>query len=257
MMKIKLILLLGLLIGITSCRKAEKKFEDYFPELTVTAVAQSDGSVIVTATITKEGAIAIEAAGFSFGETADHSIDQNQIIVDEINNNTYTATYPPGFDISKTYYFKAWVTNELGYKASTAVSLSNIEAVPVDGPCSNPMDFLWVYAVSETAGTPTAWQEDVDFKYYFNVSGSYSNIQYTFDGIPATGVYTTTQFTPGPGQVEISFTNTFSVFIQSSLNPGQLVYVNRTSPTTWTFEVCSATYTFNSFDYTYSAFFDK
>ncbi len=255
-MKIKLLLILGLVIGIISCRKAEKNFDDYFPEMTVTAVAQSDGSVVVTATITKEGALDLESIGFAFSENSDFPIDENQLIVNEIINNTFTVTYPPGFDITKTYYFKAWVTNELGYKATTAVSLSNIEAVPVDGPCSNPLNYLYVYLVNETTGTPTAWEETVDFNQTFTVSGQYSTVNYTFDAIPATGIYTTTQFTPEPGQVKISFSNTLSGFIQSSLNAGQSVYVNRTSPTTWTFEVCSATWTYNSFDYSFSTFFD-
>lgn len=256
-MKIKLLLILGLIIGITSCRKPEKNFDDYFPEIIVTAVANADGSVVVTATITKEGSLGIELNGFAFSENSEFPINENQVIVDGISNNSFTATYPPGFDISKTYYFKAWITNELGYKESATVSLSNIEAIPLDGPCSNPMDYLWVYGVSETAGTPTAWQENVDFNQYFNVQGSYSNVQFTFDEIPSTGIYTTTQFTPGPGQVKVSFINTFSVFINTSLNAGQSVYVNQTSPTTWTFEVCSATWTYNSFDYTFSTFFDK
>lgn len=256
-MKTHLLFLLALTLGLQACRKAEKNFDDYFPEMNVTAVAQADGSVVVTATITKDGALEIEAAGFAFGESASSPINENQIIVDEIVNNTFTATFPPGFDMTKTYYFKAWVTNELGYKVSNIVSLSNIEAVPVDGPCSYAMDYLYVYLVNETAGTPSAWQEDVDFNEYFTVSGSYSNVRFTFDAIPATGVYTTTQYAPEPGQVKVSFTNTLSVFINSSLNAGQLVYVNRTSPTTWTFEVCSASYTFNSFNYTFSAFFDK
>lgn len=256
-MKVKLLIVLCLILVLQACRKPLKDFDDYFPEITVTAIALPDGSVKVTAAITEEGALAIEMAGLSFGENSDFSIDQNQVIVSEIVNNTFSATYPPGFDMSKTYYFKAWITNSLGYKASTAVSVSNIVAEPVDGPCSNPMNYLWVYLISETAGTPSAWQDDTDFNKFFNVSGSYSNVKFTFDALPGTGVYTTTQFAPGPGQVRVSFTNTLSVFIQSSLNPNQSVYVNQTSPTTWTFEICSATWTYNSGNYTMSTYFSK
>jgi hypothetical protein len=255
-MKIKLIYIALVLVGFSSCRKAEKDFEDYFPEIILSAEAQPDGSVVTTATITEYGAIPIRSIGFSYGESKDSPINENQIIIEEINNNTFTATFPSGFDITKTYYFKAWTTNQVGYKESAPVSISNIEALPVDGPCTNPMDYLYVYGNSESTGPASAWQQDVNFNKYIDVSGTYSNVTMTFDNVPSTGIYQTTQAAPGPGQVRVSFTNTFSVFIQSSLNPNQEVYVNQTSPMTWTIEVCSASYTFNSFNYSFSTFFD-
>lgn len=256
-MKKYVFLMVILSLFLNSCKKALKDFDNYFPSFYITAQELPDGSVQVTATITKEGALAIESAGFAYGETTDFSIDQNQVMVNEISNNTFTCTFPPGFDISKTYYFKAWITNQLGYKASETVSLSNIEAVPVDGPCSNPMNYMYVYQVTETAGNPTSWQQDVDFNQYFNVNGSYSSLKFIFDQLPNTGIYTTTFSAPEPGQVKVEIINSFSGFIQSSLNPGQSVYVNRTSPTTWTFEVCSATYQYNSATLSMSTYFDK
>ncbi|MBL1280996.1 MAG: hypothetical protein COA33_012020 [Fluviicola sp.] len=253
----KLFYLILILVSVIGCRKPEKNFEDYFPELKVTAVAQNNGTVIVTGTIVKEGAIAYELIGFSFGESPDTPINENQIIVSQINGNTFTATFPPLFDMTKTYYFKAWVTNNLGYKTSEVVSLSNIIADPVDGPCTYTMDYLVANAVVETVGTPSSWQENTDFDQFFTASGSYTNMTFTFDNIPSTGGYTTTQGNPGPGEVKVAFTNTLSVFINTSLLPGDSVYVNRPTANSWTFEICSGKYVYNSFTYNFVTYFDK
>lgn len=246
---------LGLILS--SCQKSLKNFDDYFPDFTLSAISLSDGTVKVTATITKDGALKLKGAGFCFSDNQDFPLNENQVMVDEIQNNSFSAIYPANFDPVKTYYFKAWIINDLGFKESKIVSLSNIEAEPVDGPCNFPMNYLYVFSVQETAGTPSAWQDNVDFNKYFTVSGGYSTITLTFDQIPNTGVYTTTTSEPESNQVKLGFINTFGGYKNCTLHSGQSVYVNRISTNSWTFEVCSASYTFNSATYYMDAFFDK
>ena len=250
-MKKTIFLFSTLVFLLEGCVKWERNYEDYFPQLTVIAEAQSDGSVLLTATIEEWGTLNTTGVGFAFSESENFGIDENQLLAtNQIEDNIFTALYSKNnFDPLKTYYFKSWAITDAIYSTSSVCSLDNVEAIPIDGPCTYPDNYFFMLNSAENVYSVDPWYND----FYVNsivANASNTRITFTFNsafGLPNTGIYTTTNDdVPDNDFVKVKLDRLGGSTFIRTLEPGQNVYINRTSPTSWTIEYCSAEWVFNS-----------
>ncbi|MGZ3884665.1 MAG: hypothetical protein ACXVPQ_10955 [Bacteroidia bacterium] len=245
MKKILPFILVLTLVLTNSCRKALKHVDDYYPKVSsLSAVIQSDGSVLVTGQIDSEGAAKLDYAGFCCNSTPQPGMLDRQVICD-VSGGKFSAVFN-SFDFDSTYYFRSWAVNKYGYKYGTILSISHIIAPAITPPCSltlNSLDmgtgfgtttYAYVSAVSNTFGT---W--DITAQ-----PASGSALSFAFGSAVTTGMYTTdTNPTPSAGHVNISFSTGFNFY---ALNSGTPVYVNKLGTDTFDITICSAPWQFSS-----------
>jgi hypothetical protein len=245
----KYLFLISLGLLFFSCQKALNDVGDYFPQLKmVSATVQADGTVLLEGEILSVGAAPIEYLGFCCNTNPNPDILDRQLWADSITGNKFSAVMS-GFSPDEVYYFKAWATNEYGYAiGKDSVVLSGISAANVDPPCT-----LVPNSCNIGGGQPTGE--------YFNVSALAPNgslgywnldaltstgptVNMKFGSEPATGVFTTTDFSsPGAQAVYVSF---YSGFISGSLNSGSKVYVKRLEPGKFEIVICDAPWQYES-----------
>ncbi len=242
---LKLLFLL-LLVTASSCKKALKDIEDYFPIISnVQATPQPDGSVLVEADIESEGSTPLEYVGFCVSST-DTLPDmlENQLI-GEVADGKIRAVYGGGFEPFTTYYFRAFATNSYGYVQSAATKVNQIIAASVDPPCAQTPN-----TANIGGGQPTATVFDVT-----SISQTVDGWEIratTFDGPTITlkfgsqltnGIFTTTSFSsPAEKTVQVSFTQDF---ISGSLENGGYVYVRTITPGVYEITICDAPWSLN------------
>lgn len=241
------ILVISFLTLTISCRKALKDVNDYLPKIkTVSALIQTDGTVLVEGEVISEGAASIEYIGFCYSTSINPNMVSNQMRV-TTNGTKFSAIYPgSGFDVDSVYYFRTWATNYYGYVYGNDVSLDSIIAMNITPPCTNIMN-----TVSEGGGQPTASYTNISPPVnYMNEweftaqTSSGPTVNFTFGSIITTGIYTTTTNTsPGYGEVNISF---FGGFISGTLSDGSSVYVNTIGSGVYDISICSAPWQYNS-----------
>lgn len=242
----------SLIILFFSCSKALKNTEDYFPDLTMTAEIQQDGSVLVTGTIIKNGAGPLSDIGFSFSENEDWYITENQILLGP--NDKFSFIYEQGFDPAKTYYFRAFAVNNYGYKLSKVVSLSAIKAVPVVAPCVLNPNIIKLNSSNYAITNFVAANHGFDYVSYQCSANSYT-FTIEFDKPPLTGIYTTRPaITQGEKNVVVTM---FNGFESQHLSYDKVVYVNRIDANNFMVEICDATWTVGSFIYNFKCNFTR
>lgn len=236
------ILLIGAAL-FNSCHKAKKNIDDYFPKThIVSAVVQSDGSVLVTGEVDSQGEASIEYAGFSCSTSPTPNLLNRQAIAD-VSGQSFKAVYSD-FSPDSTYYFVCWAANKFGYKQGTVVTLSHIVHPPVTPTCS-----LTVNTVNYGSGNGTfnysvitSPTNSVGQEWTFNAypsSGGY-DVYFKFGSPLAAGIYTTTtDMDPQPGYVSVTI-NTGTYY---ALENGTPVYINTIAADTMDITICSAPWT--------------
>lgn len=240
MKKIIYPLLLIVFLCVTSaCRKALKNEDDYFVKLDLVSVtAQSDGSVLVQATIESpgkaKGSVA-ENPGFCAGTSAQPGMLEHQLLA-TTDGSSFSAVFPAGtFSGDSVYYFRAFATNDYGFSYSNAVRMN---APSVTAPCT-----LTDNTVSLGAGTSTTYTyssitaPDSYNSFYGHTFGGTAT--YQFGSAINTGIYhTTTSTSPAAGEVNVSLA--FGAYYNGKLNSGSNVYVKKLGTNTFDIRICSA-----------------
>jgi|TARA_R110000737_G_scaffold122420_1_gene154352 hypothetical protein len=234
-------LFIVLFLTFSSCKKALKNVEDYFPEITMTAEIQDDGTVLVKGQFVKNGEGALENFGFSFSKDPDWYISENQILLSPTGD--FSFVYDQPFDPNSTYYFRAFAINYYGYSMSNIVELSDIKAVPVIAPCTvTPNSFK----INTTTNYISNFQPaSYGFDYVeYQSSGSSVFATFKFNSPPLTGIYTTKQYlSEGEKDVVVTLSNGFD---NGHLSYEKSVYVNRIDSTSFKVEICDATWKIGS-----------
>ncbi|MBK8369607.1 MAG: hypothetical protein IPL10_20115 [Bacteroidetes bacterium] len=240
------ILIILIAAVVSSCKKALKNMDDYYPKVSiVSAEIQTDGSVLVTGKIDSEGDAPIERLGFCCNTKPNPTLTNRQII-SEINGSTFTAIYT-GLDEDSVYYFRTWATNSYGYKYGTETSIENIVAAPVIPACTLPISYLdngtgngstSYYYVSVPTNSWQLWE--------FSASPQFGNaLNFKFGSAIKTGVYTTeNSSSPQSGRVLVSFQ--FGWLGPVSLESGSKVYVNAIGKDTFDITICNAPWKYNT-----------
>lgn len=231
----------------TSCKKALKDVNDYFPKLkTVSATIQTDGTVLIEGEVISEGAATIEYIGFCYSTSIRPNMVSNQIWA-TTNGTKFSAIYPgSGFDVDSVYYFRTWATNYYGYVYGNDISLDSIIAMNVTPPCTNAMNTVNEGGGQATSSyinisTPVNYMNEWEFTAQ---TGSGPTVNFTFGSILTTGIYTTTTNTsPGYREVNISF---YGGFISGTLSDGSSVYMNTIGSDVYDISICSAPWQYNS-----------
>lgn len=250
-----LLLLASGLIIISSCKKALKNEDDYFVKLTtVSATVQTDGSVLVKAEIQSPGKAkgsSVENAGFCLSTNPQPKMLDRQLLT-TTDGSSFSAVYPAStFSDDSTYYFRAFATNDYGYSYSNIIKLDSVIAPAVTAPCS-----LTANTVNIGGGNPNYSYYSIgapDSYHYFSASSSGGTVHFQFGSGLTTGIYhTTTDTSPGAGQVNVSF---YFGFISGALSTGSNVYVNKLGPNSFDIRICSAPWTYSSSTFYFSTRF--
>jgi len=241
---IKIILFIGLIALVFSCKEVEKNVMDYFPEVTtLSAVKQDDGTVMVTGQILSEGADDIAYAGICFDSTGNPKMNNNQIVA-PVSGNLFTVHYQNyDFDVNKRYYFRAWAANEYGYSYGNVIAADSIKAIPVIAPCNPVINTIktsstgpvqYVYSVPLPVYTSAGWE--------VRAQTGNGTFYFIFNEKPKTKIYTNVlNNTPAsPNEVHVYF---YSGFTIGSIHDGVNVYVNQTGPNNWIITMCDGFYT--------------
>ena len=204
---------------------------------TVSAVAQDDGSVLLTGRIVADGGAPSADRGFGMGEEAVPG--DNEILLEHptINGKLFTAV-ATGFKENAKYYFRAYAKSSGIYTTGKIIMLNNIKAIPVVAPCTPAINTV-NHGGSNTTNnllnigastSPIAW----------TISTSAKGIFYkiSFEKKPSTGIYTTVEdFKPEGKAVYILLGDGLSDY---TVIKGANVYVNQILPNKWDIIVCEA-----------------
>lgn len=234
------LLVITSLLTTSSCRKALKDVNDYFPKIkTVSATVQTDGSVLLRGEVDSKSEGNIEYLGFCCNTNGDPKIRDRQITV--ASNGTFSATYPGGFNVDSIYYFKAWATNEFGYSYGNTLRLDSIIATPITPPCTLTMNTLNLSGGQTQTYTSVTEPTEYMGTYEFSGSTGSTGVNFTFGSALTTGTYTTTTETsPEPGRVYINF---YSGFTSGALSNGSKIYVNTIGSGIFDISICNAPWT--------------
>ena len=237
-----------LLSGTTSCKKAKKNVDDYYPAVRVYSVTpQTDGSVLVQGELTSRGEGELTFLGFCFDTLPDPAMDKNQVIFQSVSGNTTISgslfeVRLQGMEEGKTYYIRPWATNTYGSALGESYLLNPLNFPTVAVPCSpqvNTFDFLFDGTFSNAAiehDNFLSWLVTAEM-------GSSSNTAYfNFSDYPTTGIYTVVSSNSELAyhQVVAGYTIGMDGYYFA---PGTLIYVQRISSTGWEISYCDATVT--------------
>ena len=204
---------------------------------TVSAVVQTDGSVLLTGRIVADGGAPAADRGFGMGEEADPGVDEILIENPSINGKLFTSIRS-GFKANTKYYFRAFARSGGVYSVGKIIMLDSIKSNPVVAPCTpvintvnhgvgNPSENLLNIGASTS---PISW----------DISTSAKGIFYkiSFEKKPSTGIYTTVEdFKPSGKAVYILLGDGLSNY---TILQGAKVYVNQITPNKWDIIVCEA-----------------
>lgn len=241
---------LGLLVAglFLSCEKPEQDVLDYYPVIkTLSAVVQPDGSVEVSAEITSEGAAQVEYAGFCVDTVPNPDMLSGQALASSVSGNTFSAIYT-GFEPNKRYYFRSWATNDYGYVYGNTISVDDIQATPVEPPCTLALNTV---NVGGTTPTQTFYSVDLpenSWTYWdFDAKASSTTLGFRFGSKLKTGLFTTTTgMSPAEGQVSVTI---YSGMISGGLSSGSTIYVSQKGPETWEIAICNAPWKYNNSEF--------
>lgn len=232
------IVLFGVMAGMFSCQKAEKSVKDYYPRLSTSAIVLDDGTVEVTGYIEDIGVGDLSSAGFCMDTTENPHMTSNQIQA----GSGFKAIYE-GFDFEKTYYFRAWATNEYGYAYGNTVALSNISPKKVDAPCSPPENTIQNGITVATPVIGAVGPTNSGNIWKISAIGTGNSLTMEFGEKPISKVYTVVSTTSTVDRDEVRFY--FDAGSSGALEPGQKVYVEKISDTEWRVITCAAIWNWN------------
>lgn len=253
----RLILILTLLFIYSSCKKALKNVEDYYPVVkTVSATVAADGSVDVVAEISSAGSKPLKYTGFCVDTLPVPDMMSNQTIVTTMDGNLFRTSYSMSFDPDKTYYFRSWAANDNGYAYGNVISLAGIKATPIDVPCSIALNTSGLGINGNTMGTISG-VSTVDYSPFtstWNVSTSSfdddaGDLYFQFGSELKTKVYTATSGSASGDLVTISISSGFSNGI---VKDGSKVYVNQKAAGVFEITICDATWTIDGYSDEYT-----
>ena len=227
------------LIG-NSCKKAKKDYNEYLPVIKlVSAVVQSDGSVLVTGQMDSEGESKIDYIGFCCSTNNTPTMPERQVLA--TSGSTFTANIK-NLNVDSAYYFRAFATNSFGYSYSNIIYLNSVVPPAVTVPCT-----LTANTVNLGDGTGTTTATSSNLISYDNFSGYYSftaymassnPISFTFGSHITNGTFTTGSNEPASNEVYVTFTN----FNMYAVGPGASVYVNTISPGVYDVTICDGSW---------------
>jgi len=241
----KTLLYFLILFTFFSCKKNKSKYEDYFPELTMTSVILPDGHLQLNCSIKGEEYWPLTHYGFSYNDSSDVQINDNQVIVNPTSEKAFTHIFPKNFHPNKAYFFKAWVTNEAGYAESNIIEINHVMTTDVTPPCSNANNyFQYGSYTGSTANSPAFSSTNSDgIKFEISCTNSYKII-IQFTETPSTGIYDTNEETsfifPYNCVIWVSSYNGLN-YHTDKVNSNQLVFVNKNIDGTGTIELCGLT----------------
>ncbi len=254
--KFTLIISCGILFSTTTCRKALKDPEDYYPEVqTISATVTPEGGVEVLADIVDNGETEIAYAGFCMDTVSVPEMLDNQQMADEISGERFKTTYIRNYDPAKTYYFRSWAANDKGFSYGNVVSITNIRATPISAPCTLNVNSSNIGLHSAPGTGPAGSMYHVTpVSYYSTPWGIYAsgidalagNLSLTFGSALKTKVFTTTKGFPSGDNVSIEVE---SGFTSGSVNDGYKVYVNQLDPGKYEITICNAKWTIDNSTY--------
>lgn len=243
------LLLLSILILLTTsaCKKKRlPNYADYHPEIEMVSIeALPDGSVVVSAKVLKDGPRPIQAAGFGFSENPIFNIAENQRFA-FVGNAEFYAIYPTEmFQESTTYYFKAFVITEFGYRETDVLSISNIEITPIEPPCTHPQNKYRFFSSPPfydiiPDNNVDEYSTKIEYRSSIMPTGTLS---ITFRNAPVTGIYNIVQ-TDNLGafdtRIQIMSAQSSSAMI------GGKVYVNKISDAQFRVVACEIPWSLNT-----------
>ena len=236
----------AVLFTTNACKKPLKNEDDYFVKLsTVSATVQTDGSVLVQASIQSPGKAkgsSVQNPGFCLSTNPTPTMLERQLLT-TTDGSTFSAVYPAStFSDDSTYYFRAFATNDYGYSYGNVIKLDSVIAPAVTAPCS-----LTANSVNIGGATPTYTYYSIgapDSYHFFTASSSGGTVQFQFGSNITTGIYhTTVDSDPGAGEVNVIF---YFGFTSGALSSGSNVYVNKLGTNTFDIRICSAPWTSGS-----------
>ena len=234
---------------LTGCNK-DKYLR--LPAVATSSVEVSGTDVIVTGKVTDDGNAGIWTLGFCYDQgQAPETILKNQTLVDWMyEDGTFKATIP-GLKQNLTYYFKAFIVNDIGYSMGDVVKYTVPRFEAPKAPCENS---LTTNRITDSGQPYTVTVSSDKYiytaTYDISVDCGYRNpdITFSFREKPITGIYGTVQQIEHYGTindndvlVKISKTTGFSTSTMI-VNTGQLVYVNCMDENKIVISFCDLTY---------------
>ena len=229
-------IILSLMLISNACKKAKKDYNDYLPSIKLlSAVVQTDGSILVTGEMDSQGESSIDYIGFCCSTNSTPKMPEKQVLSTAANK--FTANIK-NLSVDSSYYFRAFATNSFGYTYSNIIYLSSVVAPSVTPACTLTANTV---NLGDGSGTTTATSSNLIS--YDGVTGYYSFTAYlassnpitlTFGSRITTRIFTTGSASPATNEVFVSYTN-FSTY---ALNAGASVYVNTVSSGIYDITIC-------------------
>lgn len=243
--QIYILLSVSFFLMIFSCRKAKKTMKEYYPEVnTVSATINPDGDVVVQAEIISEGEKPLKYIGFCMDTLPVPNMLSNQIVVTQLNGNSFSTTYQ-NFDPKKTYYFRSWAANGNGYTYGNIIAVTNIKGTPTTPPCSLTANYLNLGTGTGSSAYLSVGAPVQNFTWDFQAASfSSGTLSFMFGSKPRSKVFTTTtNNSPNSNEVGVTFV---SGFVSGSLSTGTKVYVNEISTGVYDISICQAPWKYNT-----------
>ncbi len=230
MTRLTYLFLLGILFSFTTCKKVNENAKDNLPQVkTVSVVVNPNGTATVTGKVTSSGNSSISYCGFCLDTLANPDMLTNQKITPLSADNTFTYTYT-NFDGFRTYYFKAWATNETGYAMGSAISASHIAFDTSQIPCHPRMQYMVLNSpfTSLNSVNPYVYVTAVEASssgYEIMAYSSGHILDINFSKSPRSGIYT----------IADGVTMTFDGITTQA---GQYLYVQQINSSTLDITIC-------------------
>lgn len=192
MNRIVFILIPVLVLLFSGCAKVDRDVDNFYPKVRTTNVTVlPNGDVRVTGEIISEGTTPLSFAGFCMDTLPNPRMLSNQVSVDSLYGNTFTATYK-ALEKSYTYYFRAWAANQKGYAIGGDVSVSDVTMDSTFIPCTLPIDTLTLVTPSSAKNykyREISNIEQLGFEWRIDLYAGTSSIEIVFGRRPTSGVY--------------------------------------------------------------------
>ncbi len=250
---IKYLFFIPALVALGGC---SKPYSETLPAVQINSVSAYGmvDSVLVTATVTSQGAGPIEYEGFSFSNTPTFDLLSRQVLLYS-TATTFSVVLPAYQD--STFYFEAFVANQYGYGVSKSYAFTVPTAKPDSAPCSipqNTVEFQGNYTPSDIlwGGSPPYGS------FYVEADFGFSNaLDIYFNQVPTNGEYNVLNnidFTNSTSKYAVTLIlNLNSGFNSYGINEGGYVYISQNSNGSTTVSFCSLSVNINSVNYPLSA----
>jgi len=173
-----------------------EKNEFQLPETKIITVSNNEvNETEITFSVSDPSDKEIKYIGICYNQTGEPKSNENQQLF-EGKIGTFT-TKISDLKPDSTYYFRSFSANEFGYSESQVISYKIPEPTPIYAPCSVNVNTIEedntsynIYSEYASANSGNAGNYGVDLMYN-SFSGS-KNLKFSFNSLPGTGIYTTT-----------------------------------------------------------------